>query len=195
MATHPVYRSLLHLYPPTFRSHYGNDLIQNFEDLVADRGIRKAWTRGLIDLAVTIPRYRLERIMSDRNSATTISIAITLLVIGAAGSVLTGIYPGVLFILGPVVLAIAQRSTLSRAIRTPDSDRRRRRLTTAAVLALVSVVTYTIYLQVIGDHWTLRETILVSIGTPAMIGAPIFFIMGLLTPRTPEGQARFGSVA
>ena len=33
----------------------------------------------------------------------------------------------------------------------------------------------------IGDEWTVRETVLAAVGTPAMIGAVGFLIAGLLT--------------
>ena len=48
-APHPLYRLLTHLYPQTFRRHYGDDLVQHFADLVSDRGARAAWTRTGLD--------------------------------------------------------------------------------------------------------------------------------------------------
>ena len=36
------------------------------------------------------------------------------------------------------------------------------------------------------DLWTVRETVLSIIGTPAAYGAIGFFIAGILTPRTPD---------
>ncbi|HVF53802.1 MAG TPA: hypothetical protein VNC78_09395 [Actinomycetota bacterium] len=182
-----VYRSLLRLYPAGFRGHYGDDLVQHFADLVEHRGVRAAWTRTGIDLLVTVPRYRLERVMNEQKSATTISITIALLVAAAAVGVLTGLFPGLLFVVLAVGLAVAQRSTLARAIRTPDSDRRHHRLVTSAVLAIVSIAAITTYYMVIGDKWTVRETILTLIGTPAMVGAVVYLIAGLLTPRSPNG--------
>ena len=37
-------------------------------DLVVDRGAAAAWARSGVDLLVTLPRYRLENIMSDQLS-------------------------------------------------------------------------------------------------------------------------------
>jgi hypothetical protein len=181
---HSVYRSLLRLYPRSFRGHYGDDLVQQFADLVADRGVRAAWARTGVDLIVTVPRYRLESIMNDQHSATTLNVGITLLAVGGVLSVLVGLYPGLVLLVAALALAVAQRSTLARAIRTPDSNRRRRRLGIAAVLALVCVVSLVAYYRLIGDEWTVRETVLTAIGSITMIGAIIFLIVGLLTPRS-----------
>lgn len=78
-ASHPIYRSLVRLYPRDFRLSYGADLEQHFADLVTDRGARAAWARTGVDLIVTIPRYRLENIMTEQHSSTTVHLTITLL--------------------------------------------------------------------------------------------------------------------
>lgn len=184
MATsHPVYRSLVRLYPRSFRGHHGDDLVEHFADLVIDRGTRAAWSRTALDLLVTVPRYRLESIMNERHSATTLNITIGLLVGGGVVSMLTGIYPGLVLVVVALAIAFAQRSTLARAIRTPDSASRRRRLRIAGALTFVFVVSYVTYSLLIGDHWTARESLLAGVGTLAMVGAIVFFIAGLLTPR------------
>jgi hypothetical protein len=188
--SHPVYRSLVRLYPRDFRRHYGGDVVQHFADLVNDRGVRAAWTRTCVDLIVTVPRYRLESIMSDQHSATTLNVVITLLATGGVLSLFIGFYPGLVLFVAAIVLAVAQRSALARAIRTPDSNRRRRRLGTAAVLTVVFVASYVTYSLLIGDKWTTRETVLAVIGNAAMIGAVVYLIAGLLTPKTSAPDAR-----
>jgi hypothetical protein len=190
-ARHSVYRSLVRLYPKDFRRCYGDDLVAHFADLVRDRGTWAAWVRTSVDLLVTIPRYRLESIMTEQHSATAVNVAITLLAAGGVMSVLTGVLPGLVLFGAALVLAVAQRTTLARAMRTPDTNRRRRRLRTAALLAfifLASIVSYALDLS--DDH--ISGTSLVvhnAVGTPAMIGAIVFFIVGLLTPREPDDQA------
>lgn len=186
MAGHPVYRRLLHLYPPSFRRRYGDDLVLHFSDLVADQGVRAAWARTSVDLLVTVPRYRLESVMNDQHSATTISAAIGVLAGAGVLSVLVGLYPGLVLLAVAVALAAGRRGQLAQALRTPNSNLRRRRLRTAAVLAVVFGVTYTAYMMLIGDEWTVRETVLAGVGTPAMIGAVGFGIAGLLTPRSTD---------
>lgn len=54
----------------------------------------------------------------------------------------------------------------------------------SAVLACAFVTCFVAYLQLIGDRWTVRDTLLACAGTAAMVGAIGFFIAGLLTPRT-----------
>ncbi len=188
--SHPVYRSLVRLYPREFRAHYGSDLVQIHADVVKDQGARAAWTRAVVDLIVTVPRYRLESIMNEQRSATSLHVAITLLATAGVASLLVGAYPGLVLFLAAVVLAVSQRSTLARAIRTPDSNQRRRRLGIAAVLSTVFIVSYGTYLLVIGDTWTIRDTVLAVVGTVAMIGAVVFLIAGLLTPRTTGPDSR-----
>ena len=181
---HPIYHALVRLYPKAFRDAYGDDLVQHFDDLVADRGIRAAWGRTALDLAVTIPRYRLETIMNERHSATTISVTVGLLAAAGVASMLVGLYPGALLLVVALVLAIAQRSAIARALRAPDPHRRRRRLQTAAVLGVVFVASFVAYLMLIGDTWSTRDTVLAIIGNAAMIGAVGFLAAALLTPKT-----------
>lgn len=187
-APHRVYRSLVRLYPRDFRLGYGDDLVQHFADLVTDRGRRAAWTRTGIDLIVTVPRYRLECVMTEQHTATTLNVAITLLASAGVLSVLTGLYPGAVLLVVAVGVAIAQRSTLARAVRIPDSNRRRRRLGTAAILALVSVATIVSYVRAVGDEDVSGASLVIhnAIGVPAMVGAIVFLIAGLLTPKAAD---------
>lgn len=183
---HRVYRAAVRLYPRDFRRRYGDDLVQSFGDLVTDRGPVAAWRRTTVDLLLTVPRYRLETVMSDRLSATTLNIIITLLVAGGLISFMMGVGPGILLVGVAVVLAIAQRTTLARALRRPDTHARRRRLAVGAVLGGVFVASYATYVALIGDRWTVRETVLAVVGTTAMFGSAAFLIAGLLTPKDPR---------
>jgi hypothetical protein len=187
-APHTLYRSLLRLYPSSFRGHYGDDLVQHFADLVTDRGARAAWTRTGVDLLVTVPRYRLESMMNQQHSATSLNVAITLLAAGGVLSLLTGEYPGMVLLAAALALGVAQRSTLARAIRTPDSNRRRRRLGTAGVLTVVFLASYVILFNPSKDRWAGGEQMLIAIGVSAMVGAIVFLVVGLLTPRTPRSR-------
>jgi hypothetical protein len=95
--------------------------VQQFTDLVRDRGVRAAWARTCVDLIVTVPRYRLERVMNEQHSLITVNIGITLLALGGVVGWVTDLYPGMVLFVAAVALGVAQRSTLSQAIRTPDS--------------------------------------------------------------------------
>jgi hypothetical protein len=186
---HPIYRTLIRLYPKAFRDTYGDDLAQHFDDLVTHRGTGSAWGRTALDIAVTVPRYRLETIMNERHSANTITVIAGLLAAAGVASMFVDLYPGgLLLLVVAIALAIAQRSAIARALRAPDPQRRRRRLRTAAVLGVVFVASFIAYLILIGDTWTTRETVLAIIGNGAMIGAVGFLASGLLTPKTSPGN-------
>ena len=191
---HPIYHTLVQLYPKAFRDAYGADLVQHFDGLVADRGIGAAWGRTALDLAVTVPRYRLETIMNERRSATTISVAAGLLAAAGVASMLVGLYPGGLLLVVAVVLTVAQRSAIARALRMPDPHHRRRRLQTAAVLGVVFVASFVAYLMLVGDTWSTRDTVLAIVGNAAMIGAVAFLAAGLLTPKTPGRHQHNGAL-
>ncbi len=122
--------------------------------------------------------------MTEQHSATTLHLAITLLAACGIVSVFIGLYAGLALLLAAIVLAVAQRGALARSIRTPDTNRRRRRLATAAILASVFVASYTVFLQTVGDSWTITDTLLAAIGTPAMIASPVYLIAGLLTQKS-----------
>ena len=182
-ARHRVYRACTNLYPSTFRQHYREDLVQHFDDLIVDRGLRRACLRTGLDLVITVPIYRLERIMSPQHTRTALVVVMSLVAAAGVLSLLTGVYPGLALLGAATVLAVAQRSTLAKALRTPVAGLRRRRLTISAVLAVVFLVCAGVYAMVIGDTWTPRDTVLAGVGTLAMIGAPLFLIVGLLTPK------------
>jgi hypothetical protein len=62
MAGHAdIYRALVRLYPKDFRRHYGDDLVQNFVDLLGRHGASRTWPRVTLDLVITVPRYRGDR--------------------------------------------------------------------------------------------------------------------------------------
>ncbi len=127
-----LYRRLIRLYPKSFRDDYGEPLAQHFSDLAADRGLRSALLRTSLDLAITVPRYRMESFMSERSTTTAITVTIWALAAAGAVSFLTGMGPGLLFFGAAAALAFVQRGALARSLRTPNSDLRRRRLRIAA---------------------------------------------------------------
>jgi hypothetical protein len=189
-----VYRTFVRLYPRDFRMDFGDDLMQLHDDLEADRGRLAAWRVCAVDLLVSLPRMHLERLMKPRHATTAITWSIVLLAAAGAASILTVVYPGRLllgglFIVAAAALAGAQWSSLARAIRVRDTALRHRRLRTAAVLAAVFIACYGGFVATVGDAWTGRETVLTVIGTASLVGAVIYLIAGLLTPRDAALQA------
>ena len=187
MSTHcRIYESMLWLYPRDFRRQYHSDLVQNFNDLLDDRGVRATWGRTSIDLIVTVPRYRLESIMSEHSSTTTINTALVVLSVGGSISLFTDFYPfAVLFWIAAIMLTFVQRGALARAIRTPVTNRRRNRLGKAGVLTLIFAAALFSYFADLNDNKISTASLLLhnAIGVPAMIGAIVYHIVGLLTPR------------
>lgn len=184
-----VYRALLWLYPKNFRDEFGDDLVSLLENLRTDKGPARAFRICALDLAVTVPRMHLERIMNPTRTTTAITWAIALLGAGGIASMLLGLYPGVLLLVAAGVLTIAQRSELARAIRMPNTATRRHRLRTAAVLAGVFVMSYVVFVTTIGDEWTTRETVLAVIGTGSMVSSASYLLIGLATPRDAALEA------
>jgi hypothetical protein len=185
---HRVYRALIHLYPPDFRRHYSQDLVQHFDDLVAHRGIRAAWARTGLDLTVTVPRYQLERIMTPQQTNTALYATVALLALGGVATLTIDSRIGIVLLVAGLVLGLTQRSALATSFRVPDSSLRRKRLRTAAVLGGIFVLSYGTFVLTVGESWTITDTLLALIGTPAMIAAPLFLLAGLLTPRRPDGE-------
>ena len=131
-----TYRLLIPLYPAEFRREHGDDMVLLFDALVADRGILAATGRTSIDLIVTVPRYRLEAVMTEFRATQVLTTAIAgLLVLGVASPMVGLPWVGPVLILAGLGLVIANRGRLARAIRTPDSSRRTRRLRMSALSA------------------------------------------------------------
>ncbi|TML86568.1 MAG: hypothetical protein E6G06_20045 [Actinobacteria bacterium] len=186
-ARHPLYRSLLRLYPKDFRTVYGEDLLQHFGDLVTHMGAPAAWARTGIDFVVTVPRYQLETIMTERDSDRALYITLTVFTAGGALSFLAGFGPGIVLLVAAILVAIAQRGTLARSIRTPDASRRRRRLTIAAALAVICAASMVSYARAISRPHVSGTSLILhnAIGVPALIGAIVYLIAGLFTPKAP----------
>lgn len=184
-----LYRALLWLYPRDFRTQFGDDLVSLLEDLRADKGTVTAARICALDLAVTIPRIQLERIMDPTRATTTINVASALLAAGGVASTMIGFAPGALLLAAAAALVITQRSNVAAAVRTPSTGLRRRRLRTAGVLAGVSFVSYGVYATTIGDEWTARETALAVVGTAGIIGCACSLVIGLVTPRDRAVEA------
>jgi hypothetical protein len=203
---HPLYRSLVHLYPSAFRREYSQDLVDHYADLVADRGARAAWTRTALDLAITIPRYHLEHVMTEQHSATTLSIIIGLFAVGGLFSLMAGLYPGIALFAVAVGLAVAQRSTLARALRVPDANRgrlvrairspdsslrtHRLRISALSAGALAACVIAYVIVTWDGEASTPGLLIPTLLGTFAVVGAVWFLAAGLLTPRSTHEPGR-----
>ena len=121
MATHRIYRALIRLYPKEFRRHYGDDLLQAHADLVHEHGRLRAGMRTALDVAVTVPRYRLETIMTTRlTDAGILAVIVALLTLAALATLDVGALLAAPALLIAAVVAITQRSHLARSLRAPE---------------------------------------------------------------------------
>ena len=190
MAGHAdIYRALVRLYPKDFRHHYGDDLVQNFVDLLARDGASRTWPRVTIDLVLTVPRYRLETVMNQRQSTATLYVAFAVLAGAGIISMLVGFYAGAILLAVALILAVVERGRLATSTRSPNPDLRRRLFTTSATLAVVCVVATTAFLIELGgdEHWAMGKLLVYNaVFFATALGAIAFLIAGLRVRRTHD---------
>lgn len=185
-----TYRAVVGLYPEGFRSEFGEDLVRHFAELVSDLGPRRAWSRTLLDLIITLPIYRLEAIMTPSRSHVALNLTVVTLAAGLvsifAGATSTlGAILGVVLLGAVAVVAITQRSKLARSLR-PANGSRARRFTFAAISGAVLAAAIVGYVMAIGDGH-ISGGVLVAfnlVGMVALIATGVFLAKGLRTPRT-----------
>jgi hypothetical protein len=184
-----VYRNLVRLYPKAFRREFTDDLVQNFNDLLASRGALGAWQRAAVDLAVTLPRYRLEHLMSPRRADTTLYVTTGVVAGLAVLGITTGFFgAGATLAIAAIVLIITSWSRLARSTRPPDRRRRRRLLVASGALAALCVTTTTAFwIELSGDaSWHGGKLVLYNaVFFATAISALVCLIVGVRTPRTP----------
>jgi hypothetical protein len=122
-----AYRALLHLYPRSFRRAWQHELELAFRDQLVHpirptkHPASRAWAVTARDLATSLPRQRLEQVMTSKSSLSR-RVSVTLPTIGviAAGAVLSSrlflLFP-LLVILG-VLYAIRRRLDLANVFAT-----------------------------------------------------------------------------
>jgi hypothetical protein len=183
-----LYRALTRLYPKAFRVHYGDDLVAHFADLVARDGPVGAWQRTMLDLLVTVPRYRLESIMNTRRTTATLVALVVALTTAAVGAFAAGVAPlGVIALVVAAVLAIAERSRLARSMRPAGHQQRRRVLGAAGLLATCAAASLVIAVIDLGDRATWPAGRLVAYNIAfftTAIGALACAAAGLRRPHT-----------
>ncbi len=181
-----VYQHLLRLYPRDFRDRYGDDLLQIHTDLSAELGPRRAWRRVTLDLIVTVPRYRMEKLMKEQHTSAVLTAAIVVMACVGIVSPFVGLYPGVLLLPLAVLLAVTQRSKLARSMDVTDGDRlRRKRLKASAMLAASLPVIYLVSLPILGDDWGTDAKVAFSLWVAVLIAAVCYFVAGISTPKSP----------
>lgn len=193
MTHHGTYRALTLLYPKAFRDRYRDDLTQAHDALIADLGPTRAWGRAGLDLLVTVPRYRLETLMDNRNSNTALNVIVGALVVLGAVVPTIGIGFALIPIALAVIIVVSQRTNLAESLRAPDTNRRRRRLITSATLAALSVLVVAVFIADIGrdDEWGDRWVVYNLVFTVTAAASVIYLVVGLLTKKSrPAGSVQ-----
>lgn len=190
MARHvAVYRRLLALYPRSFRREYAGELVRVFDDLIAHCGPSRAWRRTVVDLLVTVPRYRLESLMSPRRADTTLYSVTAVVSVLAVLGVTTGFFAGgVVLALAAVLLLFVSGSRLARANRPPDGRRRRRLLVASGVLAGTWLIaTVAMWIELADDaSWHGGKLVLYNaVFFVTALSAVVCLVVGVRTPHPP----------
>jgi hypothetical protein len=104
-----MYRHLSALYPKSFRTEYGTDLVATFTEQLADDGVARTWLSTFRDLVVTIPSQHLEARMNRPNPQTVAVIATTVTVAALVLAVAAGTGPvvGVFLLIAVAALVVA----------------------------------------------------------------------------------------
>lgn len=138
--------------PRRFAAATTTTSIDAFEDLRADRGIRVACWRAMVDLVVTVPKYRLESAMSERRARFTLAALTIMLAFACFATLAGGAWPVSFGLLtGAVVLLVGQRGAGFQSSQTQPTNSRRRLLTGFVVALTVFAALVGAYLVDIGD--------------------------------------------
>ena len=99
-----VYRTLLLLYPRSFRLAYGEDMVAVFEEMRRDRSPAALWWRVINDALTSAPVQRMEYLMSSQASSRTLVTAFGALFVLVVALAVRGT-PGTSFAMLVVALA------------------------------------------------------------------------------------------
>jgi len=69
-----AYRTLLLLYPRSFRREYGDHMVAVFEDMQRDGAAARVWWRVVVDAATSIPIQHTEAVMVTRLSPNVVGL-------------------------------------------------------------------------------------------------------------------------
>lgn len=190
-----AYRRLLLLYPRPMRELYSTEMLLVFSELRREHGVR-VWPRLLLDLAVSVPRTRLESVMSI--SVSTRAVTYTVVGAGTLVSLFT------LMLVGPVGLpvpllvaavALTQRSRLARSLdAVPPGGGVRTALVGLVLSGVLLVAAIGSWLYHIRTYESLGDTTVVAhnvLGFSALLGLVAF--SALLVVRVRRGPAGVGA--
>lgn len=98
-----AYRTLLRLYPRSFRDEYGDDMLAVLRAQLRDEAMPRVLGRAAVDLAVTIPTRHLETRMQHPSK---LAVTVPYLVVVAVGVLLAVVGGGPLVALTSIAIAV-----------------------------------------------------------------------------------------
>lgn len=137
-----AYRALVVLYPRSFRAEYQDLMVRVFEDDLTERGTRRAWSRTIHDLLVSIPIQIVEATVSKPSKTRLAQAGIALSILAVLAVVAVGRF---VVIIVPLVVAIAAgalvywRSTLPYRDAVTDASASWWKVILAGALLLGSI--------------------------------------------------------
>jgi len=141
----------------------------------------------VLDLAVTVPRYRLETVMSSRRSTTALTAVIAVLAAGAVATFAAGFgIPAIVLGLLAAGIAAAERSQLARSLRPEHSAQRRRFWIASAASALIAIAVLVVGMVDLGgdERWPMGRVLVYNLlFFGAALATLATFVAGLRHPR------------
>ncbi|MFP5326574.1 MAG: hypothetical protein ACLGHT_03715 [Acidimicrobiia bacterium] len=186
-----AYQAALRLYPAGFRREYSADMVDLFARLVEDRGAAATWRRCAVDLAVSVPRYRLEAVMNRPATSTTVFAVAGLLAAAGIITLSLGAAPGIALGVLAGAVALTQRSALARSLDAGPSQRRRW-AAAAAGSAAVFASSVGSWLYHVDNFDSLSDTSLMLhglVGSSTIVATVVFGLLAIFA-RDPKGVAR-----
>ena len=117
-----VYRHLSALYPKTFRTEYGDDLVAMVAEQLRDERATRVWLSTIRDLVVTVPSQHLEAKMNRPAPQTVAMIAAGVTVAALVLAVVAGTGPVVGVFLLAAVAALVVATLAWKAARPADRN-------------------------------------------------------------------------
>ncbi len=183
-----IYSGLLRLYPRRFRDDYGVDMALLFAEQLREEPAGRVWTRGVVDLAITIPARHLEAHM-DRPPNPTVPVVfaaisvsgVVLAIVGGTSLGMLGFGLAVAIVAGVLAVA-AWRHTRAISPVRPATERWWQVLL-AGVGALATTI---VVLNVIGevpDGWWVQMMLTLLAGVVTTAAGLILGIVHLIEHR------------
>ncbi len=169
-----IYSGLLRLYPRRFRDDYGVDMALLFAEQLRDEPAGRVWTRGVVDLAITIPALHLEAHMNRPPNPTVpvvlAAVSVSGLVLGIVGGSnlgMLGLGLAVAVIAGLLAFA-AWRHTRAISAARPAAERWWQVLAAGVIVFATTIVVVNVTGEVPDGWWVpMMLTLLAGVVTTA----------------------------